>query len=183
MVCHVLMFLAILWRTVEPGFSAYRTASCSTHGRALVTDIQDCARAAQWYNLPSKTPVRGENRSRPLTLQPPGCYYSSSEHQIYFNAIICSENEQWCHDWVARTYGSCSKEASCLCQCSFASLAIMMSMVIFALPVPLQWRMFQVSPLPPSLLPLLSPPSLCQSRSVTVCVCALACGDQKECVN
>jgi hypothetical protein len=36
MVCHVLMLLALLWRTVEPGFSAYRTASCAQHGRGII---------------------------------------------------------------------------------------------------------------------------------------------------
>jgi len=36
MVCHVLMLFALLWRTVEPGFSAYRTASCAQHGRGII---------------------------------------------------------------------------------------------------------------------------------------------------
>ena len=96
MACHILMLIGLLWRTAEPGFSAYRTASCHSRGRAIVPNIAQCARAADWYSLSSKYPLQGENRSRPLSLQPPGCYYSSSEEQLYYNPLICSEDEQVC---------------------------------------------------------------------------------------
>lgn len=145
MICHICMLAALLWRALEPGFSAFRTASCSAHGRAIVADVSICARAADWYALPTKTPLRGENRTRPLSMQPPGCYYSHSEEQLVFNPIICTESEQWCPDWIARTYGTCSKDLTCLCECSFLSLAVLASVVIFSLPIPLQWRMLQSS--------------------------------------
>jgi hypothetical protein len=109
MVCHVLMMTALLWRTAEPGFSAYRTSSCTARGRAIVPSIEQCARAADWYSLPSKYPLHGENRSRPLSLQPPGCYYSSTEEQLFYNPLICSEDEQV---WLARPLCPVSPPAS-----------------------------------------------------------------------
>ena len=76
-------------------------------------------------------PLRGENRTRPLSMQPPGCYYSRSEEQLVFSPIICVESEQLCPDWFDRTYGMCSKELTCHCECSFLSLAVLALVVIF----------------------------------------------------
>jgi hypothetical protein len=145
LICHVSMLSALLLRTSEPGFSAYRTASCSARGRKLVPTISQCSRAADWYSLSSKSARLGENRTVPLSMQPPGCYYSNSEQQLYFNPLICNEAEQWCRDWVTHTFASCTKESACLCECTFTSLAVLLSVIIFAMPMPLQWRMLHSS--------------------------------------
>ena len=158
MVCHGLMLSAVLWRTVEPGFAAYRTGSCVAHGRAPVPDITACARASDWYSLASDSARHGSNRSIPVSMQPPGCYYSNSEQQLYFNAPVCKEDEQWCRDWIERSSVSCTKESTCLCECSFLSLAVILSLGIFALPMPLQWRMLHSSALKCLLAPRPDPP-------------------------
>ena len=159
MVCHGLMLSAVLWRTVEPGFAAYRTGSCIAHGRAPVSDITACARASDWYSLASDSARHGSNRSIPVPMQPTGCYYSNSEQQLYFNAPVCKENEQWCRDWIERSSVSCTKESTCLCECSFLSLAVILSLGIFALPMPLQWRMLHSSALKCLLAPRPDPPA------------------------
>lgn len=144
MICHAGLLFSLIYRTFLRGYSAYRSGSCEAMSRELLTDIFYCQEAAQYYDLPSATPLSGENRTKPLTRQPPGCYYVESEKQVYFNPVPCSDQD-WCSDWLAETYGGCTQDAACLCGCSFSSAAILLSVLVFTLPMPLQWRMFSSS--------------------------------------
>lgn len=53
-------------------------------------------------------PSQGTNRTTPVSSQPPGCYYTQLDAELFFNPLLCSVEEAWCSDWIAKTYGSCS---------------------------------------------------------------------------
>ncbi|EKX52068.1 hypothetical protein GUITHDRAFT_101973 [Guillardia theta CCMP2712] len=137
-ICHILMLLSLMIRTVEPGFAAFRSGTCESRGRELVRDPFTCSLAAKWYSLTPDHPINGDNKTKPLSHQPPGCFFVQSEKQLYFNKVICSREEDWCEDWIHQNYGQCTKESTCLCLCEFFSASIVMSIIIFALPMPVQ---------------------------------------------
>uniref|UniRef100_A0A7S0EJ03 UBC core domain-containing protein n=1 Tax=Hanusia phi TaxID=3032 RepID=A0A7S0EJ03_9CRYP len=144
-VCHILMLLSLMIRTVEPGFAAFRSGTCESRGRELVRDPITCSLAAKWYSLTPDKPITGDNKTKPLSHQPPGCFFAQGEKQLYFNQVICSHDEDWCEDWLRQNFGQCTKESTCLCLCEFFSASIVMSIIIFALPMPVQWRMLSSS--------------------------------------
>jgi len=55
MVCHVFMLSALLWRTAEPGFSAYRSVTCAEHGRGISSTRH--ARARPRFHLAPPRPL------------------------------------------------------------------------------------------------------------------------------
>lgn len=148
--CHVTMFASFAYRAVQPGYAMYISGSCASRGKGLVADVQSCSKAMSWLEIwdtadrPSD-PQPGSNRTVALVNQPPGCYYTPMEGKAYFNPVGCSLVEDWCHGWLATTYGQCSKNAACVCECTFASTSLIMSCFIFFVPMPLQWRMLESS--------------------------------------
>ena len=62
MVCHVLMLSALLWRTAEPGFSAYRTVTCAEHGRGISSAHHARAPAPAFLPCPCVPPLAPSRR-------------------------------------------------------------------------------------------------------------------------